>query len=379
MNHISMQRNARLTSLALCSLVAAFASATEDKEWTLSGFLDTYYQYDTRTPSEPLVFGRQYDIYRDRGSIAVAQLNVAYKPANPKAIGFVVNLTVGKNAELINFGEPGDRKYEALHQAYATYTFSGKTPITVDLGKFSTPIGYEVAESISNDEYSRSFVYTFAQPIYHTGIRISAPLTPKLTGTAIISQGWNEVEDSGKNKSAAIALAYIASAKTTIYGNYYFGEEGSKFSNDNGIFGGFGFGTSTRANVSLMDGSVVHQVTPKLKLALNGTYGTADHASGAAIPDSKFYGVAGYAKYQLTSDIGLSFRADTFNDEDGIRTGSTGMSLSSFTLGADYTFRKNFLFRVEYRRDASNFATFADDGAGSKNRSTLTFAAAYKF
>lgn len=368
-----------MVPLALALALSVIANATEDKEWSFSGFLDTYYQFDSRKPSEPLLFGRQYDIYRDRGSIAVGQLNVAYKPANSHAIGFVANLTAGKNAELINFGEPANRAYEAFHQLYATYTFGGKTPITVDLGKFSTPVGYEVAESINNDQYSRSFVYTFAQPIYHTGMRLSAPLTSKLTGTAIIAQGWNEVEDSGKNKAGILSLAYVASSKTTVYGNYYRGEEGSDFANDNGIFGGFGFTSDSRAKVNLFDASVVHQATDKLKVAANGTYGTADHTSGGSFNDSKFYGIAGYAKYQFSPEFGLSLRADTFNDDGGVRSGTDGLSLSSFTASADYTFKKSIVFRIEFRRDAANRSVFADDGTGSSNRSTITFALAYRF
>ncbi|MBC8066187.1 MAG: porin [Chlorobia bacterium] len=379
MNHKTTFRRSRPMVLAVLLGTVTVANATDDKDWSFSGFLDTYYQYDSRKPSEPLLFGRQFDIYRDRGSIAVGQLNVAYKPSNSHAIGFVANLTVGKNAELINLGEPANRAYEAFHQLYATYTFGGKTPITVDLGKFSTPIGYEVAESINNDQHSRSFVYTFAQPIYHTGVRVSAPLTSKLTGTAIIAQGWNEVEDSGKNKAGILSVAYVASSKTTIYCNYYLAEEGSKFANDNGIFGGFGFTTDSRAKVCLFDASVVHQATDKLKVGVNGTYGTANHASGASFEDSKFYGVAGYAKYQLSPELGLSFRADTFNDDGGVRSGTDGLSLSSFTAGADYTFKKNVVFRLEFRRDAANRAVFADDGTGANNRSTFTFAVAFKF
>jgi len=56
--------------------------------------------------------------------------------------------------------------------------------LVIDVGKFGTPLGLASNETQKNWNYSRSLLYTLAEPTYHTGLRATYPLADSfaLTG-----------------------------------------------------------------------------------------------------------------------------------------------------------------------------------------------------
>src|SRR5207237_6641234 len=98
------------------------------------------------------------------------------KPTSKESpLGFTVTGTLGKTADLVHLTEPGGMNtYKYLQQVYGTAVLGGKTPITLDFGKFVTWTGLEVIGSTSNDNYSNSLLFTLAIPFYHTGLRFTA-------------------------------------------------------------------------------------------------------------------------------------------------------------------------------------------------------------
>lgn len=345
---------------------------------SVSGFLDLYYQYDFNRPiAGTSVGGRAFDIKHNSFSLALAEVNAVKAPGNGSQVGFTVTGTVGKNADLLNLTEPGGANtYKYLQQAYITYVTKSKTPATVDFGKFTTWIGNEVIESPNNDNYSRSFLFTLGEPSYHSGVRLSAPLTPHLTGTAYIVNGWSEVEDSNSGKTGGATLAYAPSAKLTITGNWIGGHEGGNAVNPAGSFGGIGFATPGARDVQMADLIAVYQATPKLKLAANADYTTAanDHGNGG-----HWSGEVVYGRMQMTAKNAAALRVEHFEDTNGLRTG-TPVTLHSVTATYEMTPEPSLLSRVELRYDAANNDFFpGHDGAPRKNQTTLTIAQVVKF
>ena len=110
-----------------------------------------------------------------------------------------------------------------------TYTPKiAKKDITIDVGKFVSPFGAEVIESSSNDEYTRSFGFQYAVPLYHAGIRAAIPITSTLTATLYAVNGWNNVADNNNAKSFIAALTWKPNSKLTANLNYMGGAEGSE-------------------------------------------------------------------------------------------------------------------------------------------------------
>ena len=99
--------------------------------------------------------------------------------------------------------------------------------------------------------------------------------------------------------------------------------------------------------------------------------------NGAA--KAKWTGIAGYVTYQLTDQWKLAFRAETFDDKDGYRTGVV-QKWKEGTLTLGYLPAKNFELRAEFRQDKSDVASFMKpDGTASKDQTSYALQALYKF
>ena len=341
------------------------------KDLSIGGYLDMYYQYDFGKPNTGNTVGwRQYDISHNQFSFAALGVNISKKTGEDSPFGFTLNVLLGKNADILNGLEPAgpNNSFKNLTQAYVTYAPHG-TDLTVDFGKFLTWIGYEGLQSADNDNYSRSFLYTLAQPVYHLGIRATKPLPGGMSLTAAVVNGWNEVEESTATKSYGASLSKTF-GKTFVAANYYGGHEQA----------GFG-GPAYETEVNLGDLVITHQLTEKLKLAINADYGDVKPTTAAqGTTSGKFYGIAGYLKATISPVLAGAVRYETFTDKAGLRTGfATGARFSSITGNLDYSLSKDGLLRIEVRYDKANQNAFASESGAKDNLTTISFSHVLKF
>lgn len=358
--------------LAAFSSLCIVAHAGQDdalKDLVVSGFLDVYYQHSLNNPGvgQGLAF-RQLDTKHASFTLSSLQLNVQKKTSAENPFGFLVQLTAGKATDILHAAEPGGQDaYKLLQQAYVTYASPDGT--TVDFGKFLSWIGYEGVMPVNNDLYSISFLFYFAQPSYHMGLRASRPFG-SATGSVYLVNGWNEVEDSNANKSYGASFSTPIGSKTTATLNYYGGVEGA--SGVNGFYGTAGGGKS---GVNMADLIVVHQFTPKLKLAINADYGDVQSDGG---PAGKFRGILGTVKAQLTDKFAAAVRYESVSDPNGVRSGMDAR-FNSLTGGLEYSINPNSVFRFEIRADSSNKNAFESDSGPKDTRTTLTLSHVLKF
>lgn len=349
----------------------AAQAADDTPTWTYGGHLDFYYLYDFGKPPTALgTNGRQFDVKNNQFSLAVLEVDVSRKPTASNPFGITANFTFGKNADIISFLEPGGpNSTKQIQQLFVTYALP-KSEMTLDFGKYLTNMGYEGVDSSANDNYSRSFLYTLGQMIYHTGFRLNAPLTKTLTGNLYLVNGWNEVEDSNGGKSYGASLAFNPSAKTSVMANYYGGQEGSAGVNGIGLAGARG--------INFGDLVISHQLTEKVKLAINADYTDAKGFDGTT--GGHWSGIAGYVKAQLTDKFAGAVRYEAFSDPDGLRSGFQAR-YNSLTGTLDYAMSKDSLLRFEVRYDKSNLPVYNSDKAGglSDNRTTLSLSHVLKF
>lgn len=361
-----------LAVAALAAICSGAALAEESKPFDLSGYFDLYYQYDFNRPTvgtspffeENL---RQFDVRSDHYRLATAWLDISHAPTEKSPLGFYATLLAGDTADIISFLEPGGREnWKNIGQAYASYKTFGKVPLTFDFGKFWTGVGYEVVDQRADDNYSRGLNYYTNQPIYHTGLRVTAPVASNLTLMGMVVQGWNEVADSNGAKSFHGLVTYTATPKLTFTLDGFFGKEGAD--DADGISG---FGPATTTDVSLIDAIVVYQSDPTLKLALN-----ADYLDSKGMGKSN--GIAVYARKTLNARSAAAFRGEHVEDLDGFRTGFA-TTYNTLTGTYDYNVGSNLTLRFEVRHDMAGEAAFNSDAGLKKERTTLTFAQVIKF
>jgi hypothetical protein len=361
-------------ALVVCSSLAIMAQAQDTasflKDWSFGGHYDIYYQFDSGNPaSGPSVNLRQFDVQNNQFGFAVLQLNAVKKATAENPFGVTAQFVFGKNADIMSAGDPAGSSYKNIQQAYVTYAVP-KTPLTVDAGKFLSWIGYEGVVSADNDNYSRSFLFTLGEPIYHLGVRGTYTATKTVTLNAYAVNGWNEVQDSNGGKSYGATAAFAPNSKLSLTANYYGGEEGSAGIN--------GIGFTGASDVQLGDFVGTYQLTDKLKLALN-----ADYAGASAIdsgdPSGHWSGVAAYAVYQLNPKYGFSARAETFSDPNGLRSGLDA-NYNSLTGTFSISGPGSSLLRFEVRYDKSNMSAFnSSNGGTSNNRVTYGMSHVLRF
>ncbi len=178
----------------------AAPAATPPGTVTYSGLIDVYYGVNARAPHSPagggpfgksyagLVFpngerfgidnvGRSFDVNDREPSFSLGEFNITRTEGKGFPLGVTATLTLGDTARLVHATEPGGTSsWQTLQQLYLTKTIhAGGRDIAIDGGIFVSPIGIEVIESTSNDNYSRSFAFN---TVRRSTMRVFAPPCP---------------------------------------------------------------------------------------------------------------------------------------------------------------------------------------------------------
>ena len=107
-----------------------FADTLEVKpKLTISGYVDSYYQYNLNKPASGTNTARVFDLPHNAFSLGLVQAVINY---SAKRVNVVADLTFGPNGELGNFGNEGTAKI--IKQAYISYDFTNK--LTFTIGQF---------------------------------------------------------------------------------------------------------------------------------------------------------------------------------------------------------------------------------------------------
>jgi len=358
---------AGIIALGAASAPAARAGEEEGGKVTISGSLDWYYQYSfnhpPRNPGGAEVGGRAFDIKNDQFALSLVEINVNRTPSKAFPVGLTLTGTVGKTADLVHATEPGTKTVRFLQQLYGTYTTTGGTPVTIDVGKFVTHHGFEVIESATNWNYSGSLLFTWAIPFYHMGIRLSAPLSSQLTAGVHFVNGWNNVEDDNSGKSIGAQLNWKPTSALNLILNYMGGDEFT------------GAALPANLNTHLFDLAAVWSLNDRLKLGFNADYATA---AKTGVGGGNWSGQAFYARYQLSASQALALRLEHFEDSDGLRTG-VAQNLNEITATWEHVWRQNLITRLEFRHDHAGTAWFPSGSGGKRSQETLTLSQVVKF
>jgi putative OmpL-like beta-barrel porin-2 len=337
----------------------------------VSGFVDFYYEYNFNRPpaykTDP--FGarirndienklRNFDFKHNELALNLAEVVLQRAPA---PVGFKLKFAYGKATDWIHLSEPGGSEvYQHILEAYLTapLRFWGKKD-TLDVGKFVTPNGAEVIETKDNWNYTRSFLFAWAIPYYHTGLRYTHPFSDRSGLALFLTNGWNDTEDN--NNSLSYGASY----------NHKFGS-GVMFKQN--WTGGPELRDDSKHWRHLFDTVVTYTPSAKMAYKLNIDYAREARPGG----DVSWGGVAGYARRAIGRRQAVALRAEWFEDGDGATTG-TPQSLKEVTLTYEWKHGGGLLTRVEGRYDWSNRAVFDKHDGTSKQQPTLLVGVVYSF
>jgi hypothetical protein len=312
---------------------------------TYSGFFDAYYIKNIAVPVTLANKIRVFDPSDNEFNLALGEIDIL-KKAEP--VGFRIDIGTGRVAALSLTG--------LIQQAFVTVVVPVGGGLTIDVGQFVTHMGYEVIESKDNWNYSRSILFGWAIPFYHTGARISYPVLSNLTATVSVLNGWNSTTDNNKNKTLGFMFNYAMLPSTNITLCGISGVEQSEPS------------ISGKRNVFNL--IVTHSLTDDLSLAIDADYGEERIPAGLAT----WKGGAVYAKYSIDTKSDAAVRFEIYNDAGNSAPTSTGSPQKLTEVTATYEYRpvENLIVRGEIRNDMSDINYF-DNTKASNSKSQLTF------
>ncbi len=368
------------------------------KSVEVSGFIDTYYSYNFSRPEDrrgstpsfvrdsgegtlqgttDFVDVRAFD--REDNSFTLDNVEISvFKPSTEKdPIGFGFTTNYGEIAQRITF-VPSDGRVDGasggddftVSQGFVTYKAPIGKGLDFKFGKFATWIGAELWESVDNPNFSRSLLYQNAIPFTNTGLVVSYPLLDKLTVTGYLVNGWDTFVDNNTGKTLGYQFNWAIAENMSFIVNGSHGPEQTDLSSNYRHFW-----------------DLIFAIKPLEKTAinLNFDYGTEEDGAmwGGVNNDGtpwegkngQWWGFAGIVSQDITDAVGLAFRGEYFDDNDGARLDVAGLNIWEITFTTNIKIRENLLVRPEIRYDEANQDIFN----GRDNELTTAIDVAYMF
>jgi hypothetical protein len=223
---------------------------------------------------------------------------------------------------------------EYVSQAYVTVKPVTDLPLTIDAGKFFTSAGAEAPQGYSDQNFNitRSLLFWYGTPLYHTGVRASVPLSSTVTVGAQLLSGTNTIANPHGHQSMAFTAAW-SHKRWNVSQFYMNGDQKSEGAGSRQLSDTI-FTLNPAAHVRAyaeMLGGIEKRTTPGY--------------------DRWFGGATGW-QFRLRDRWAVSPRVEWYNDPTGFTTG-TAQQLTECTLTGEYRPSKFIIMRLEYRSDWS--------------------------
>jgi hypothetical protein len=364
---------AQVSDVALDTLGQALdvEAAGELNAFSISGFAVAAFDYRSST---------------DVGSITAAKLAISvFKRAGPH-FSFFGQLTTlieeeppGAAEEEPPDGEEGHALATEIDNAILSFTPPGAPELTFWLGRFDAEVGFERDDEPLNLQPTHSFNYTYARPVKFTGLQARYTPLPALSVAGLVTNGWDMTQDNNSGKTFGVRVSWLPHEYAAISLTGIMGPE-----QDDNV-------SDVRR---LLSGDFTVQPFRSLILAGEFNYGNEEHAAPGG-GDADWIGGVISGLLRLGANLGVSLRADVFDDRDGGRTGAP-RTLQSYTIAPMLFFRTaatgiystvphtsfalpEISFRAGLRWNVSNDGFFASDAGLSRHETQLVIEGVYVY
>ncbi len=365
-----MIRHALLAGLWAATLCAQTPPSDQtEKKWyrtvTFDGFLSGSYTSNFNRPADRTNGFRAFDFADRYWKLDVAEA-VVQKAASKKGDwGFRVDLEAGQSIPEIEaayglFRDPDSGKagHFDIQQALVSYIAPLGKGLRFDGGKYVTHLGFEVIDGYDgwNDNATRSFLFGYAIPYTQTGLRVSYPFSDTLSAQVHLMNGWDQVTDNNRGKTAGFQVAYTPAPSVTFTVNGIYGPEQKENEHD------------YRQGWEL---TAVWKASGRVSLGLDALYG---HEAAAVEQHEgrehgNWTGVAGYLHTAVTRKFAMNLRGEVFADRSGARTG-VGQTLKEVTATPEFRIDKHVILRGDVRFDRSDRPVFSKRTGSARQQLT---------
>ena len=211
----------------------------------------------------------------------------------------------------------------AIPQLYGEIS---KKDVSVKIGHFYTPTGYEVIPPSQNFFYSHQITWYNAEAFYHTGALGTWTVNEKLTLTGGWVLGWDTGFDQFRKGNMGIfGMAYTISDKTVLSTFNTFGNQGWR-------------GNGTLSGIILS-----HKWTEKVMTVSQVDVLSTDNPTTFAVDGiaAKSHSFINYVYYEFNPRWKAGYRQEWWKAD--------GVSYQTHTWGVNYKPRANVIIRPEIR------------------------------
>ena len=327
-------------SLALLAVGGATAQTTVPDSvaalnpLTFYGFVDGYYGYDFKyapTNTRPAFLyshNRQNEFTINQGLVGLRYDNGQVRGA--------VGLHAGSYVEANYAAE--NPVFRHIYEGYAGFRPFRKA--WLDVGIFTSHIGFESALSKDNWTLTRSLMAENS-PYYEAGARLTYEVSPKLTLTGLVLNGWQNIRENNQGKALGTQLQWKPTAKLLLNSSTFYGNEQPQ--------------DSVRRRRYFHNFYASYAATDRLSLAVVFDVGKQESEQRGGRADNWHTGAA-FVRYQLAPKWTAAARAEYYHADRGVliraispRPSDADVNLKAASLNLDYAPARNVVFRVEGR------------------------------
>lgn len=280
-----------------------------------------------------------------------------------------------------NFGTPrwGSNRYYALTlpQLYAEV---GRGDVSVLIGHFYTPLGYDVVPAVGNFFYSHSYAFFYGTPNTHTGVLATWEPEEGVRLTSGITNGWDNFTDGVP--TVANPTYPGASSNLAYLGSFTFASDDGKQFLAIAVSSGNEYtpvvdpttapGSVLVGNRSMITTYWINEFAERWTYVIEGSSAwqfnafTGMESTGQPPGLAQWYGICQYLYRGLTDTLSAGGRLEWFRDNNGSRiayparnaianatpyaAGFAG-NFWGATLGLNWMPSPNWILRPEVRYD----------------------------
>lgn len=364
-----MRQSSYLALALLLSALCVYAQeGSPPARWyetiLVNGFLSTSYSYNFNRPDVLRNQLRVFDGVDNSFNVDVLELSIRRDVADAGEAGFRFDLTTGSSIPRVTRSSGMNSGDIDCHQMFLSYVVPVGMGLRVDCGRFITHLGYEVIEGYDgyNDNQSHSFLFGYAIPFTHTGLRVSYPFSGQVSASFMLVNGWDNAIDNNRSKTVCGQIGLTPVDGLSLLMNAAYGPERDNNNSDNRM---------------ILDVVGTYVACPVVTIGINADYGREQHVTLLA-ENATWQGVAAYVRLNLLDGFALCFRAEQFEDRKGVRTGDAQI-LREATFSPEYKPNEHFVLRGDFRIDHSNCKVFARAGSMVNTQTTMSLNALFLY
>lgn len=334
----------------------------------LSAFIDVYYGQNMNGAAPAQHTGnpatipnantnlRYYDQYSDQIQISLAELTVKKETSK---MGLLLDLDFGTSADINGANPPYSASTTtseirtdemSKHIGQAVVSFKPVKGLLLEAGKMATHVGLETMKSKDNWNYSRSTLYTYGLPLWHSGAHVGFEVVPNAAwlGTYVYN-GWNSMYENNHSKSLGAQLKITDGQLFTFVANYLGGPE-KNLDNVN--------------RRQIYEANLTLNLPNQMSLQGDWLEGREEHVLDATTSEYRSVTWKSYTcalKWAPIAEFSLSPRYEVYEDVDGYTFGGYdqvgfAQTLTSWTVTGAFTVADQTELRLEWRQDQSSKA-----------------------